>query len=315
MPKTPGPPPEDSPELWKLFHRYSAELGRVTPALTGQFRCPLCLTLFKPIPGQLLRDILAPEHVVPDALGGRITTLSCRRCNNTTGSNLEKHLIQRARIDNRQVPIKARIQIGDAEHGAEIMIPEDPRAPGSAIVITGVEKWSDARQVEKAKQAMGSQPPPTIRFHANFGYVHRRSEVALLRAAHLMMFRTFGYEYLDDPSTALVLEQLKNPRNATPILGGIMWRIPDPPITDTCVTILVDPPMIQSFFVVLKLSRDPLHLAGVVLPPPGSTDETLYDRLQSADASGPKKFQGFDVVDGFLPFRRAWDIALSVSRV
>lgn len=309
---TTGPPLNDSQETWNLFYRYSSDLSRVTPELHGKFRCPLCLELFQPIEGTSLRTLLAPDHIVPEALGGRLTTLSCRRCNNTAGSALERHLIQRVRIENGQVPIKARIEIEDSEHGAEVFIPKNPRAPDNAILIKGVGKRSDPRQIEKAKQAMMSNPSPTIRMRGSFGYVHQRSQVALVRSAHLMMFRTFGYEYLNDSCTAPIFEQLKSPRSVMPIVNGIMWRIPDPPITETCISVLVAPPEIRCFFVILSLLRAPFHLAGVVIPPPGSTDVTLFERLRAVDASSAE-FKAFEVVSGFIPFRRAWDIVIASS--
>src|SRR5215203_478907 len=90
--------------LAALFRLYAADLERAE-GLQHTFRCPLCLSDFRHAPEAPLDQIVAEEHVVPKALGGRIVTLTCRRCNNTHGSALEKHLIQRVRVLGREVPV------------------------------------------------------------------------------------------------------------------------------------------------------------------------------------------------------------------
>lgn len=83
--------------------------------------CPLCLRLIAP--GASLADQVAEEHVVPEALGGRLTTLTCRQCNNSAGAELEAHLVQRVLIDARKRPVEAIVDIGGAVHRAEVHFP------------------------------------------------------------------------------------------------------------------------------------------------------------------------------------------------
>src|SRR5437868_1137324 len=95
-----------------LFDRYAADLKRFAPALAEQFGCPLCLKAFPH--SEPLGEVVSEEHVVPGALGGRITTLTCKRCNNEMGSKLESHLVQRVLVEARKRPLKVTYRVRDA---------------------------------------------------------------------------------------------------------------------------------------------------------------------------------------------------------
>ncbi len=40
---------------------------------------------------------LTEEHIIPESLGGKLVTLSCKSCNSTYGSKLDSHLVQMVR--------------------------------------------------------------------------------------------------------------------------------------------------------------------------------------------------------------------------
>lgn len=294
------------------FMLYSADLASCVPGLHGQFGCPACLQVFRIPPGVLLRDVLAEEHIVSGALGGRLTTLTCRRCNNSAGSTLERHLVQRVLVENGKRPIPVRVTIGEAVHRSELHVPVDLTG-GEPIRIVGIPKQSDPRQVEIAKQAMLSGAK-TIKLRGSFGYVHRRTVVALIRSAYLLMFRVFGYRYVLDVGARPLREQLQDPLAEAPILNSTMWRIPDVTITESCVAIVSEPQELRSFLVLLKLNDEPCHMAGVFMPPPRFDGAAFYERLASREAPAELSFRALPMVSGFLPYRYTWEHLLKGPR-
>ena len=79
----------------RLFLIAAADLTELRPETVDEVVCPLCLARFgidAVEDGRLSR-----EHIVPSALGGKLLTLTCRLCNNTLGSDLDRHLVNAMR--------------------------------------------------------------------------------------------------------------------------------------------------------------------------------------------------------------------------
>lgn len=283
-----------------LFDLYSADLSRFEPDLAGKFRCPVC---FSVIPrSEPLRAVVAEEHVFSEALGGRLTTLTCRPCNNDKGgSELESHLVQRVLVEARKRPLRVRYQMRESVMRGEMPLPASGTAP---IEMKVVGKQSDPRRVAEIQELLkGLQDD--IHLHLDFGYSERRTLVAVLRSAYLMMFRTFGYAYALDASATLVREQILDHTRDLGVLDGIAWRLGPPVPSDTMLTLMLEPEELRSFVVLLRLDEDTQHFAGVSLPLPGSTGEDLYARIREHRASGLKgtvRVTPVPQVHGFRPF-------------
>src|SRR5437870_2406160 len=108
--------------LKRLFEFYSADLTKFAPKLKGIFGCPLCHRTIASSPK--LSDVVSEVHVIPEALGGRIITLTCRKCNNEGGKDLDSHMIQRVRVEARKQPLRTRMYVGHGEQGAELHLPK-----------------------------------------------------------------------------------------------------------------------------------------------------------------------------------------------
>jgi hypothetical protein len=100
-------------KLERLFDFYSVDRGRYAPEHEGHFECPLCHKIVQKI--HPLRDVVGEEHIVPKALGGRLVTLTCLKCNNDQGSDLDADLIQRVRAETGRYPFSARVRVGNGE--------------------------------------------------------------------------------------------------------------------------------------------------------------------------------------------------------
>src|SRR5258708_4609166 len=79
-------------DKFKFFQQSLASCGLQTSE-PEMILCPLCWQ------EKRLSD-LSLEHMVPSAVGGRSTTLTCRLCNNTHGSELDSHLINYQRAND-----------------------------------------------------------------------------------------------------------------------------------------------------------------------------------------------------------------------
>ena len=138
-------------KLEYLFQLYASDLARFAPTLAGCFGCPLCYKTIEWTPA--LKEVVAEEHIIPHALGGRITTLTCRKCNNDNGSDLDSHLVQRARVETGRFPVGARVYIGDSDYGALVDLPKSTSDP---FDIVAVPKQSGRRKLDAAMHAMQS---------------------------------------------------------------------------------------------------------------------------------------------------------------
>src|SRR6185312_3900388 len=185
-----------SPRTVGLFDKYSAELTALRPEFHETFLCPLCLRTFgRPALALRGQDGLTLEHIIPGTLGGRQTTLTCGRCNNSHGSVLEGHLTRmidaRNWEDGDGSVLKGTIEMAGIElpmkiaWGAGI----DP----NVISIPG----ANAEALADFKDLMNRVPPsPEFQIKWNYNYIPCRVQRALVRIGYLSLFETLGYEYV-----------------------------------------------------------------------------------------------------------------------
>lgn len=288
----------------RLFSLYSSDLERYAPEWKGHFGCPLCYKVFKR--ATPLRDLIAEEHIVPQKLGGRLVTLTCRKCNNQQGSELEAHLVQRVRVETGRHAVPSRVRIGRGEFGARVHL---PRKESDLLDIVRIPKQSHPKRLEAAHEELLSGQPK-IYLNVNFGYNSMRSLAALVRAAYLLMFRYFGYRYVLDVSAKSVNRQIQNPFEPTGVFSGIIWRVEDQISSDfplPAVAVVSEPIEFQCFMAVLRLDGASSHYGAVTLPPPGEDGTQLFARLQSPEASGERRLTTIEPPKrGLLPLEMVW---------
>ena len=204
-------------EAERLFDVYSTNLSWYVPHLDSSFLCPLCGQLFS-------RDAiearkLSVEHIVPSKAGGQLKTLTCTKCNNDTGSKLDKHFVQRLIVEEAIEPLRFSATIGKAEVRGMIRYP-----PEGVVEMSVVRKMCHPEQIRLASQAMeGDIDKISGTIYAD--YNPRQSRVALLRAGYLTMFHYFGYQYILLEACAEVRTQIANPHRESPLMGGVQWRV------------------------------------------------------------------------------------------
>jgi len=100
------------------FDLGAESFARVRPGLYDHptYPCPICLTTFT-IEALALKQLSA-EHVPPASLGGREMLLTCRSCNNSSGTKLDAHArikedVQLALAGTLEHPHRIRAMFGD----------------------------------------------------------------------------------------------------------------------------------------------------------------------------------------------------------
>ena len=241
--------------------------------------CPICLTFFART--ENLTKSVSIEHIVPDALGGRITTLTCRQCNNTAGTKLDSHLVQRVQVEGRKKPIPAAAKFCDTAFRVEVHLPE---SADDALRIYGIHKQSHPQEIDKFGKLLseGVWDGQELKLDFNLGYEPLRSRAALARSAYLLMFRIFGYRYVFDRSAAVIRRSITEPLVETDALKGISWRVAVRPPAETGVSIVTTPRELRSFMLFLTLDRDRGHVSAVALPPPDAGTE-FFQLLDEAE--------------------------------
>ena len=262
-----------APNLETSFTRYEADLLRLWPNAKRGFVCPICLQFFART--ENLAEDVAIEHIVPKALAGQVTTLTCRQCNNTAGTELDRHLVQRVRLEGRKKPILAGVEFCGTTFRAEVHLPD---SADDAMKIYGIHKQSDPREIDKFSKLLseGVWDGQKLKLDLELRYVPVRSFAALVRSAYLLMFRLFGYRYVYDKSAAEVRKSITDPFVETDALKGISWRVDVRPPTETGVSIVTKPKELRSFMIFLTLDKGRDHVSAIALPPPNTGTEFFH---------------------------------------
>jgi hypothetical protein len=244
--------------LQRLFTVASADLAAIQPEAVDEILCPLCMHRFA---ARAISDaLLSVEHPIPSALGGRLEVITCRECNNSQGSAVEKHLVKAMHaLDSlegkRQLPAVIR---NDSGHVAVNFEWHDDAPIGIGIV----GKASNPEGVRAIRDLISSGGK--LNFTSRFGFAEEPYWRAIFRAAYLATFGYFGYTYVLSEGAAQVRRILdgESPPNAV-ILEAY-------PATELPLPALVQPmrlPGVGSFFLVLfRLSSSATRWIAVVLP-------------------------------------------------
>lgn len=201
----------------KLVDVAVKNLEAVEPTLRGRFLCPLCLGLIDATTNDGAREITA-AHVYPKALGGKLVTVTCRRCNNRVGSEIEPHLINWHRF--------ADVMFGASTEQVFVRV---SGAGSSEAVATLHKEWDDAKAdyVRNVTIRPDKNSPAALKSigqhleRAGEGWelkishrskMHpRRGALTLLHSIYLLLFHVFGYEWVFNPVAGVIREQLDRP--------------------------------------------------------------------------------------------------------
>jgi hypothetical protein len=197
----------------EIFSRLALDLARFTADYPGQILCPLCLTPYAEDALDSDDPLLTEEHIIPGELGGRVVTLSCKACNNTHGSEIDRHLIERVRsrdiFDGHGTrPFRGRIEIA----GLTVPTDIDWKAPVGEMTTFQLRQFDPAvHDAIRERFKDGSVASLGVTMLPN--YVPLRASLGVLRIGYLAMFHAVGYGYILSPAARVVRELIADFEN------------------------------------------------------------------------------------------------------
>jgi len=189
----------------ELFDVYATNAGFHFGDFKGRFLCPICYRDFDRCAVQ--PDTLAVDlaHVYPESMGGKLETLTCKDCNSRIGTKYDSQLaIQKRAHDALKVgatrPVNARIKFQGGHAGIDLT-----RA-GDGFHFHVVVKKTNPAVVPALFEALAKKGSE-FQLSYKWGNPYR-SDVAILHAAYLSLFRAYGYEYTRMETTNWIRETL-----------------------------------------------------------------------------------------------------------
>lgn len=255
------------------------------PDLDNIFLCPMCLKYFTQDDIELAK--LSLEHVPPRKLGGKVRTLTCKFCNNTSGSELESQLIKKLEFLGFWSG-SSSVQSHDMTYRFNDGKPLPGtlnKLPNGNLEIIGHPHRTDPKEIEKASQAFQQTSQHSVNLKIEFTpYKELPAFAALLRIAYLYAFSILGYSLiLPHAYLREFRRQFFHPdEKIIPQIGifpDIHHILPDDAIG---LNLIVEPQELQSFFVVFDLLSPKGIKAryGVCIPGPTKPGTDIYKYME-----------------------------------
>ena len=282
-------------EMENLFNTLNRSLQVVWPDATDILVCPLCKRPF--MREDIYKGNLSLEHVPPKSIKAVVKTITCTRCNNTIGTELQKYMVNDARRKELEAgvslkkPFRAKVQMSDFQFDVE-------------ITSTGSGKWQavsplsilpqELKSLEAAKKIAGSKATISLKGIGTKEALDR----AYLHSSYLALFSFLGYPYIAQPFMEEIRQKILNGR---PSIGArltlpaeLKGRIPffDPREKNIEVTLIGTAPDLEKHCFAV-------FIAGELVLMPFISDyyKVIYDEFNSilSGAVAGKKMH--------LPFR------------
>ncbi len=264
----------------RLFARLARDLETVCGDYPGKMACPLCLTLFSEDSVDLDEPQLTEEHIIPGELGGRLTTLTCKHCNNHHGAQLDSHLIQRLRVHDALAgahdwPLKGRIEVAGMAVPADV----DWRAHRHDTTQFRLRQFDPAVHAA-IQQSLRDGNVDNINVHFSFGYIPYRTDMAILRIAYLACFRNWGYRFILTPAIQVVRNLINDFENVNEQVPEIVGEIRDiSPVPLEPIQFLR---FEEAIMAVITLRAATERYYATLLPFPGTPPEDVLNMLVRA---------------------------------
>lgn len=215
--------------------------GHELPPDEDYYACPCCLVAHPR--AAVAAKYLTFEDVPPKALGGRPMLLTCRECNNNSGTNFDADAVQKA-IADAFVRGAVTPEVRATSYIDGIPLRGTAKSTESGISLASVPGQNDPKVEAAYMRAMDSlagdeHASSRFSFTVHTRYDETRARVSLIRASYLAAFAGLGWSYILRPEMKFIRDQLKSPRGQ--ILETYIFRDSDSPIS-TRRFLLVDDP-------------------------------------------------------------------------
>jgi hypothetical protein len=179
--------------------------------------CPLCL--FAGNEKALQDGWLTREDVPPKTLGGRKIVLTCKRCNNRAGHEIDWHARREADVIGFLTGTKAEMRAHLRTSSA--CMPIRLKVTEGGIQMVGVPKAARKSDGDGVKDDFGRASVPggwqDFTFKVDFAaFSQSRAATSWLRSAYLAWFAALGYRFIYRRELDIVRERIQNPESKEP---------------------------------------------------------------------------------------------------
>ncbi len=237
------------------------------------FICPICLEKHTDIKSE---NPLTLEDAPPKSLGGKANTLTCKKCNNTCGHQIDFHLTERLReLDNAKFPnnseTKVRIKIGNETFNGKILVEND-----GTMKMFHSKKNNHPIKLEEEMVELKAGTVVDINFLKS-RVIPEKLEYAILKSAYLLAFEKFGYSLILDENFDLIREQLLNPDDR--IYPSGFWFTPPYP-EELCGVYFICDKGLECLLAMFMLKTEhSSRMFGAFLPLPVNSIEEVVGKL------------------------------------
>lgn len=297
----------------EIFKKYSKNLEackadpskfRIEPNTNPSVVCPICTRVF--IEESLVQEgenlnPLTLEDVPPQSLGGKPTILTCKECNNRSGSKLDAHLYKallekdsdkflpnsssEVTIRNQESTIRGRLEV-DENNDLSLQYHRKRSHPDHFKKLEEISPNAKSFRISKPSMKLTQEQYEQLKSLENIIHVKMEStlnpkfsNIALLRIAFLKFFELFGHGVLFSTPMLTVASQIQDP-DSDIIEGDYLIRHAFDESMEG-VHLVTSPKELQGFLVVFKLTTPSISRCyGVMLPGASEPGLDVYKFLE-----------------------------------
>lgn len=250
------------PQIDTLFSSFASHLdllrneGITTD--TGEYICPICLNKFDS--SQLSE--LSLEDAPQASLGGNKIAITCKKCNNTCGHEIDSHLVnfikyieekeflpdsdRRVKIFDDEKIVNATLEVGNHRE-LKIIIPDKINNP--TTLSNHISKMKERVIIDIQNNSLKIDM--------------KKVSVAILKNAYILLFAKFGYSFLLNKFYNQLREQILEPMRYI-IQDGLRTKQSTIAVSDGIY--FSNNNLYKGFFVIYSLKRLKTHRFCVCIP-------------------------------------------------
>lgn len=198
----------------RIFKKYINNINllienKLVSSKKDNYLCPLCLKNYTSTYIDE-NNFLTLEDAPPKSLGGKANTLTCKKCNNEAGLQIDFHLAERMKeLDNKlflpNTEFKALTNIDGVTLRTTISIDEK-----GEMNIFHSSKNNNPNILNPIMENVGKDKIIDFNFLKS-RVIPENLEYSILKTAFIILFQKTGYSLIIDKSYDLVREQISDP--------------------------------------------------------------------------------------------------------
>lgn len=176
-----------------------------------KYICPICLNSYESIEANE-NNPLTLEDAPQKALGGKKHTLTCKKCNNEAGSNVDHHLINRLKeLDNQSFSPNTSALIETFINGKKLNASIDIDNEGK-IKLKHSNKDNNPKILNDEILKLNKGYVLDMNFRRKTEIVPDKLDIAVLKSAYIILFKHTGYHIILNESYDFIRHQILNPK-------------------------------------------------------------------------------------------------------